>query len=187
MITVCMGKSAPLQETRMWFDRAVTIRADYIRAYDSFIEYLQPRWCGSESHLAAFGKSCLDTGRFDTNIPDQIFKTHIFRSKDYRNPLEYWRSLPADEVSVLEAYFAERESQPIHEAYQRIDRSVAAVVWFVCGREKEMMRNLQLLNFSVDPHAFHSMPVKMSDLQRVIQASGAQASAKIGESGERDI
>ncbi|MFC1497899.1 hypothetical protein ACFLS1_05430 [Verrucomicrobiota bacterium] len=76
MITVAAGSSNP-QEMRMWLDRAVAAQFDYTKAYYSFVYYLRPRWFGSHDHMYAFAQECLDTERFDTEIPIVYVETLI--------------------------------------------------------------------------------------------------------------
>ncbi|HEY8241697.1 MAG TPA: hypothetical protein VIH35_09630 [Kiritimatiellia bacterium] len=72
MITVCMGGGTD-EEVREWFDHAVEAQFDYLPAYDKYIWALRPRWGGSHQAMYDFGLACLDTGRFDTDVPYQFF------------------------------------------------------------------------------------------------------------------
>lgn len=70
MITVAMGKRGASGETeRYWFDRAVAAEMDYMPAYDSYLWALRPRWGGSHDKMISFAEECLETGRFDTDVP----------------------------------------------------------------------------------------------------------------------
>ena len=56
---------------RMWFDRAVAAQMDKGAAYSSYRFTLRPRWGGSLSRMRAFAEECLNTQRFDTEVPLQ--------------------------------------------------------------------------------------------------------------------
>ena len=73
MIRVVMGGEAEAGESlRLWFDRAIAAQCDYPSAYSSILSAYQPRWGGSHELMLAFGRVCLDTKRFDLNLPAQF-------------------------------------------------------------------------------------------------------------------
>lgn len=67
-VKMSIGDS-PVAETRLWFDRAVAARMDHYPAYDKMLWALRPRWHGSHDAMLKFGEVCLETGRFDTRVP----------------------------------------------------------------------------------------------------------------------
>jgi tetratricopeptide (TPR) repeat protein len=69
MITVAMGIDDPGLTTRDWFDRSVAAEFDHLDAYSRYMQSLRPRWGGSFEAQYAFGRECLATGRFDTDVP----------------------------------------------------------------------------------------------------------------------
>jgi hypothetical protein len=75
MIAVVMGAGGrPVSESRLWFDRAVAAQLDHYPAYDKLLWALRPRWHGSHEAMLRFGEVCLDTGRFDTQVPQYYVK-----------------------------------------------------------------------------------------------------------------
>ena len=89
MISVVMGGShAPGETERVWFDRAIAAQFDYNKAYTQLLWAYRPRWCGSHELMLAFGKECLDTRRFDTDVP-VYFTTAC---NDICSELEDWQS-----------------------------------------------------------------------------------------------
>lgn len=68
-------------ELRRWFDRAVAAQFDYGMAYQKLLNYAQPRWGGSQRLLRSFGEECLETGRFDTSVPNnyRVAISHMVR------------------------------------------------------------------------------------------------------------
>ena len=71
MIYVALGNLGP-QEMRVWFDRTVAAQVDYPRAWKDMRWGLRPRWHGSLEAMLALGKTAVDTGRFDTDVPRMI-------------------------------------------------------------------------------------------------------------------
>ena len=86
MISVSMllrGSTTP----REWFDRAVAAQFDYLPAYRRLLWSLEPRWGGSHREMYRFGSECLDTKRFDTEVP-RFFLTVVW---DVGLELDDWR------------------------------------------------------------------------------------------------
>ena len=72
MMTVALGDSGA-EEMRTWFDRTVSAQADYDGAWSEMRWGLRPRWYGSEAALLALGRTAINTGRFDTDVPRKFF------------------------------------------------------------------------------------------------------------------
>jgi hypothetical protein len=68
MIYVAMGDSGA-EEMRVWFDRTIAAQVDYPKAWSDMRWGLRPRWHGSLEAMLALGKTAVDTGRFDTDVP----------------------------------------------------------------------------------------------------------------------
>lgn len=70
MITVAMaGSSSSAESERYWFDKAVAAQMDYPGAYNAYLSSIYPRWGGSHAVMYTFAQECLDTRRFDTDVP----------------------------------------------------------------------------------------------------------------------
>ncbi len=52
-----------------WFQRAVAAQLDYMFAYNQARWGLRPRWGGSHAQMHQMGVACLETQRFDTQVP----------------------------------------------------------------------------------------------------------------------
>jgi hypothetical protein len=73
MMSVALGAGSELQENeREWFDRATRAQFDYAPAYQSYIYSQLPRWHGNHQLMFQFGLECLQTQRFDTEVPYQL-------------------------------------------------------------------------------------------------------------------
>jgi hypothetical protein len=74
MIPVAMAGADRAETPRLWFDRAVAARFDYIPAYRRFLNALRWRWSGDPDALLAFARECAATRRFDTEVPLQAYR-----------------------------------------------------------------------------------------------------------------
>ena len=69
-----MAEGVPGETPRLWFDRAVAARLDWMGAYTFMITSLRSRWGGQEGRAPlAFARECAATRRFDTEVPFQAF------------------------------------------------------------------------------------------------------------------
>ncbi len=70
MVKVAEGISrSPRREMRQWFDRAVKAQCDYLTAYKNLVHGMLPHWHGSYDEIYQFGIECMNTERYDTDIP----------------------------------------------------------------------------------------------------------------------
>jgi hypothetical protein len=74
MIYVSMG-DADITEMRRWFDLTTTAQIDYPEAWNDMRWALRPRWFGNEAAMLAFGRTALNSGRFDTDVPRKYMDT----------------------------------------------------------------------------------------------------------------
>lgn len=113
---------------RQWFDCAVAAYFDYILAY---IRYEHTLWHGenSEADMLAFGVECLNTDRFDTDVPYRlidILRDIHWRTGDY----ELWEK--PETFALVERYF---EGQVAYDKQYRapnleyMQSYYAAVAW----------------------------------------------------------
>jgi hypothetical protein len=75
MITVAMADGQRGDTPRLWFDRSVAARFDYMPAYDGLQNALRWRWSGDPDALLAFARECAATRRFDTEVPFFAYRT----------------------------------------------------------------------------------------------------------------
>ena len=71
MMTVALGDS-DITGMRLWFDRTLSAQVDYAGAWSEMRWGLRPRWYGNEEAMLALGKTAINTGRFDTDVPRQF-------------------------------------------------------------------------------------------------------------------
>jgi hypothetical protein len=70
---VAQGAAAPRESLRLWFDRAVKARFDYMPAYSAYLWALRQHWGGGNEEILAFGHACAATKRYDTGVPHFLF------------------------------------------------------------------------------------------------------------------
>ncbi|MBA4106653.1 MAG: hypothetical protein C0485_12925 [Pirellula sp.] len=88
MMSVALGASpSPQREMRMWFYRAVEAQLDYRTPYSHQINGLLPRWHGSHDRMYQFGVECMETNRYDTDVPYEFCNAVWRIMRDNQNPL----------------------------------------------------------------------------------------------------
>lgn len=162
MITVTMGGGGNPGETeRTWFDRAIAAQFDYTPAYSNVLWSYRPRWGGSHEQMFEFGKACLATARFDTEVP-----TFFFRAcNDIDSELEDWRPFyrqPEIAKVFLEASrtFAEHPARA-HERQMRA--SYLAVNAWMAGEYKLAAATLEKVGDKLHPDAALKLKNHRSD------------------------
>jgi len=159
MIVVAKGDSSA-GSPRAWFDRSVAAQFDYLDAYTSYIPVLFPRWGGSHEAMYAFGKECLDTGRFDTEVPVQYYYLLYAIENDRRQFIdrygglvkEYWQrpEVYANLLTMCEGYETKGEPQvrddyhTLHAilAWEHKDYDAAKKVFDALGNHARPIRYL---------------------------------------------
>jgi hypothetical protein len=151
MITVSLG-DAGIGEMRRWFDRTVAAQIDYADAWKEMRWGLRPRWFGDTDSMLAFGRTALNTRRFDTDVPrmfmDSLYDVeaelqvpsgeHLFGREDV------WPELKA----LYEGYIA----LPSQVAWTRDGwRSTYSVVAYVAGKYDVAREQLLALNWQPQP------------------------------------
>lgn len=92
MIAVAMGLQEGRASERLWFDRAIEARFDYMPAYDNLLWALRPRWGGSHEEMLSFGRACMATSRYDTDVPLVFFKATMDIAEELEDPRAFFRS-----------------------------------------------------------------------------------------------
>jgi len=129
MIRVTMGgEAAPGETERMWFDRAVAAQMDYYDAYEALMRALLPRWGGSHEEMYDFGVECLDTGRFDTDVPRYFVQTLLWITHDYEGDAGVWTT--PESQRNLEKLFDGYEAATTDRRRAHWRSFRAATAWF---------------------------------------------------------
>ena len=101
MMTVALGDSGAA-EMRLWFDRTLAAQIDCPQAWSEMRWGLRPRWYGSETAMLALGRTAINTGRFDTDVPRKFF--------DCVSDVESEMNLPAAAYLRARQYLAGAEA-----------------------------------------------------------------------------
>jgi hypothetical protein len=177
MITVTTGGGeAPGETARMWFDRAVTAQMDYDLAYRTLLWALEPRWGGSYDAMFDLAVECLQTKRFDTLAPWELFRTLDMLTEDLNGDKRYW--LKPVTYHMLETLFAGYEKQTADEdRLYRKYRSLHALACWYSGHYDEARRLLDSLGDRFVPEAlgYLSAPVLPSVKAEVYAFTGSLA------------
>jgi hypothetical protein len=140
MISVAMaGHSAPGEDERFWFDRAVWAQIDYWPAYEKYIWSLRPRWGGSHSAMIRFGLECARTGRYDTAVPGYLLKVLVDIASELKDYQQVFRH-PGVYEALREVLTSLAATQPENENYEL--SLLSAIAWRA-GRHDDARRYLE--------------------------------------------
>jgi hypothetical protein len=158
MIGVTMADGEPDETPRLWFDRTVAARLDYMPAYGALISSLRGRWGGTAGELLAFARECAATRRFDTEVPFQAFEAVEWLESDTwfdakgeaEWPLFPYQRAPSpyttDEVyTLVEAVLERYRREPARELEWRRFASLQAAIAYKAGkyaRARELLHEL---------------------------------------------
>lgn len=120
---VAVGLALPREYMEEHFQQAVRVRPEFKTAYDHKFQYLQPRWHGSREELFAFGVECLETGLWDTDIPNMFLSAlEDCVSRPERRTIDK-EFLRRDDVwKALQRYVRDARSDGSEsDAYQALD------------------------------------------------------------------
>jgi hypothetical protein len=140
------------ETTRFWFDEAVAAQFDAPHARDQLLLDLLPRWHGSHEQLLKFGLECLDTKRFDTEVPRTFQAAVDFIEAEDGNLRELLHDQNADDA--LERFLAGYEQQAAAEvaALKRLKTQNLVLCWRR-GWRAEAKRRLADLGDQLDAGA----------------------------------
>jgi hypothetical protein len=151
MITIATtGHTIHGEGERIWFERTIAAQLDYLPAYGIFMQAIWPRWGGSLSAMYNFGVACLNTKRFDTEVP--LFYLIALRDIAFMMPNDAWRlpfRLP-EVAQNMDVLFNGLLAEP--SRVQDRDRLVTqkALVKAWCGNYDEAKSLLESVDQEVD-------------------------------------
>jgi hypothetical protein len=117
---------------RVWFDRAVARVFDAQMPYMTMTQRLRQRWSGSDEELLAFARECLDTGRFDTQVPRTAWRVIRTLDEDRRERDAAAPSIYRDRevygllVRTFQGYLARPGISEVTQRWQHAAWAVAA-------------------------------------------------------------
>ncbi|MBI3945587.1 MAG: hypothetical protein HY321_06700 [Armatimonadetes bacterium] len=152
-ITMAAG-AKPGMTPRLWFDRAVAAQVDYLPAYDALRTSLLPRWGGSLEQLHEFGLECLNTRRFDTDVPRQYLYALQALERDLGGGPHYWQ-LPETYPRLI--VLANGMAKQTQGRMRRLWESMPVAAGWYCDRCDDAKRDLDALGDRYDHAAFREL------------------------------
>lgn len=151
MMTVSLGDS-DITEMRAWFDRTVAAQIDYPGAWSEMRWGLRPDWYGNEVAMLALGKTAINTGRFDTDVPRKFI--------DCVYDVESEEGIPAgrhifgrsDIWPLLEKIYQGYIAAPSQEQQRNGWRTSYAVIAYHAGKYDVARTQLEALNWTPQPN-----------------------------------
>jgi hypothetical protein len=166
-------------EAKQWFYRAVTAQLDYMRAYEDILSSLGH----NRDALYAFGVECLETRRFDTQIP--LLLIDVLRGLDDDGDNTYW--LKPETHQYLEQLFTGYTAyldrgKGREDSYTALE-SLHAAMDYLTRHYEETQSRLAKLGEGVNQEVFESCAGSTEGALRVIEAHSAKPAPAPAERG----
>lgn len=94
-----------------WFHASIRAQFDYHEAYSDYMFVMMPRWRGTHQEVADIALACLATGRWDTQVPNEVQTAVNLIARDYRSE-ELIGKIPLVEslaAAYIDAFAAAKE------------------------------------------------------------------------------
>ncbi|MEX2581348.1 MAG: hypothetical protein WD342_19985 [Verrucomicrobiales bacterium] len=120
---------------RKWLGEMTEVQVDYGEGYSNVLWGLRPRWYGSHSEMIDFGRDCLESGRFDSNVPWWYLQAHRDVASEWDLPSAYFPEFRRHRE--LKKLFEGFENESARESWRRHDRTQAVATYFMAGKFDE--------------------------------------------------
>jgi hypothetical protein len=142
MLTIEKGIGRERAEMEKWFERALKACPIDKTACEQKLDWLDPKWHGSQEEMLAFGRACRDTKNWRAGLTLLLAEAHRRASlhldkeeqKKYMHSQEVWN----DVKEVYEEYLKNYPDD-------HIERSRYAAFCFVCGHYAESDKQFKVL------------------------------------------
>jgi hypothetical protein len=159
-------------------------------AYNSLLWSLMPRWGGSHQQLYALGRECLDTGRFDTQVPYVYMRAFDHIVGDIGSTYDYYKTpgVYEDLQTLADGYLGEPTMEQHHDWYRSF--KVASAVR--CERWDEARQFLEALKGEPEEDAFTRFGLKSAEVLGEVYARSGEfaeetaAAEKLAAAGKFD-
>jgi len=156
MITVAMGENEETDTMRTWFDRSVAAELDYIPAYKDLLWGLRPRWLGSHKEMIDLGIECLNTGRYDTGVPNQFLVALGDVADDMTQENQDGGLVFADpdiaaKVETMVVNYLAKGGGRYRASYLH---TVGAIAAYRSGNRDLAKKHLQAIGYALDPDPY---------------------------------
>jgi hypothetical protein len=179
MVTVTMGdKSGDIEELQKWFHRSVVAKFDQSDAYEFFLSAIRSRWGGSARHVLTFGKACMDTERFETQVP----KFFLLSLESIARDLPDWRVLYSEPAikKEIDSFFTKSLAKITDPKIRASEQGQAGVFAWFTGDFKKAESHFTQGKFSSRSIAADMLRRASSDIgyasasAKVLAGSGAE-------------
>jgi len=165
---------------RLWFTRAVSAQLDYEPAYESFVRALRNRGWSGEKQVVQLAQACLDTGRFDTQVPRWYLRAlgEAAALNDYDTPDLYQRG-----KQMCDAYLQAASMPEERDYYQTL---LAALAWRT-QHYREARQAFDALGARAQPAAFtdYAFGADLSKARAQTYARTGPAAKLVAEGDQR--
>ena len=156
MIEIAMaGHARSGEDERFWFKRAVTAQIDWPVAYGTMRWALRPRWGGSYDAMYRFGLECMQSGRYDTDVPFQLIRALLDIAEDNEGSLDFW--VTRDVQPVVNEVLTKLADRPEHTHRIVYYRTHAAGFAWATQRYEEASERIKAIAGSLDEDALAEM------------------------------
>lgn len=91
MVHILIGIGGGRERMEEWFKRAMAVNPYDATACSYKVNYLEPKWHGSNADLLAFGRECLKTGDWYSDVPFTLADVHILLARNSGDVSAYFR------------------------------------------------------------------------------------------------
>jgi peroxiredoxin len=110
MLEVELGQGEGRDRLELWFGRAMALNPNDLKACSTKLNYLQPKWYGSEDDLLTFGWECVQSKVWGGKVPLILLDAHeaIAGYLDGPEKTNYWKQTDVwlDVQSAFDRFFA---------------------------------------------------------------------------------
>ena len=180
MLYVEKGDGGERADMEKWFDRAMKNNPTNATACFAKLDWLDPKWHGSEEEMLEFGKACRDSGTWREGITLVIASTYLrlASTMEAKEQDDFWKSKEVDEdiqKVFNECLKHEPDNIRAHMHY--------AIYLFKSGHQKESYEHFKLVARNKLVALNPWVPLKQ--IQSMYDAVTA-AMGKKGEDGDND-
>lgn len=157
MIVVCMGSNLKRDEMEKWFARSMTTNPDNDRACERKLNYLNPKWQGTQEEFYGFGWKLARCGNTTGHLPFSVVRHHNHHSRImgewYRKSDEHargWYAQPAAWTVILRALETQLAAKPKDRYYRSLLARIACI-----GKHYDVARaQFEILGDGFHPSSF---------------------------------
>jgi hypothetical protein len=141
MLQVEIGDSRGRAAMEQWFDRALAGDGDHELACLRKMDWLNPKWHGSNAEMLAFGRACRATNNWNTGIPLMVAVAHLRLTEQLGDDEAKRSYLRRDDVwgEIASAYTEYLK----HHPRDNFARSHFAYYACICSRHEEARRQFR--------------------------------------------